>query len=330
MPEALQNPRRLIRGTIMQAALAILPVIAVVALGHVARRWQIIAPENWPGVEQLGFRLLFPAILLTSIYRSELALGTLAPYVITLSLAFGLTGLIAFIAKGPLRLTNPRVTSLFQGSMRFNSLLVLAVAAQGLGPRSLSDLAVAMAFLIPAFNILSIIVLTLLPPENMRVSTAQGKTGQRIMKEILRNPLVLACLTGLLLNLGGVEIPDWVMSPLDWLGQGALAVGLLSVGAGIEIRRLWQSDPAMWMGVGIKLLICPVLFLGIAVAAGLSGAHIASGLLLTAAPSASVGYILARQMGGDASFYADMFTWQTVLSALTLPLWLILAGHFFG
>ncbi|MFV0384634.1 AEC family transporter [Paracoccus sp. (in: a-proteobacteria)] len=312
----------------MQAALSILPVIALVALGYAARRWNIIAPQNWPGVEQLGFRLMFPAILLTSVYRSELSMGALGPYIAAISLAFGATGLAAILTRGPLRLNNPRFTSMFQGAMRFNSLLVLAVAAQGLGPQALSDLAVAMAFLIPVFNVSAIVALTMFPPEDDRSAPRPGRAAstRRILAEVIRNPLVLGCAAGLALNIGNVNLPVWVVSPLDWLGQGALAVGLMSVGAGIEIRRLWQHNPAVWIGVVMRLAMCPLLFLLIALAMSLPGGQIASGLLLTAAPGSSVGYILARQMGGDAEFYADMFTWQTVLAALTLPAWLILAG----
>lgn len=311
----------------MQPVLSILPVIALVALGHLARRWQIIAPANWPGIEQLGFRVLFPAILLTSIYRSELSIGALGRYLAAMVLAFAATGALALALRRPLRLDNPRTSSLFQGSMRFNSLLILAVAAQALGPRALSDLAVAFAFLIPAFNIAAIVALTLLPPENAAdMPSGRRQALRRITAEILRNPLVLGCVAGLLLNLSGLDLPPWLMAPLDWLGQGALAVGLLTIGAGIQIRRLWQSDPAMWTGVAMRLLLCPALFLALALPFGLSDGQLASGLLATAAPGASVGYILARQMGGDAEFYADMFTWQTVLSALSLPLWLLLAA----
>lgn len=315
----------------MQAALSILPVIALVALGHAARRWNLIALQNWPGIEQLGFRILFPAILLTSIYRSELTIGALGQYLLTLVIAFGTTGALALALRRPLRLNNPRTSSMFQGAMRFNSLLILAVAAQGLGPRALSDLAVAFAFLIPTFNIAAIISLTLFPPEDAsRPRTTGPQVVGRIGAEVLRNPLVLSCVAGLALNLSGIQLAPWIIAPLDWLGQGALAVGLLTVGAGIQIRRLWQSDPAMWIGVAMRLLLCPALFLGVAVLMELPGGQLASGLLATAAPGAPVGYILARQMGGDAEFYADMFTWQTVLSALTLPLWLVLAGSLSG
>ena len=315
----------------MQAALSIIPVIALVALGYAARRWRIIGPANWPGVEQLGFRLMFPAILLTSIYRSDLSLGRVGPYVLAVSLAFGAIGLTSFLLRRPLGLSNPRLTSFFQSAMRFNSLLVLAVAAQGLGPAALSDLAVAMAFLIPAFNISAIVALTAFPPENPgAVHPTRAHVIRRISAEIIRNPLVIGCAAGLILNLSGITLPQAVLAPLDWLGQGALAVGLLTVGAGIELRRLWKSDAAMWIAVALRLIACPLLFLALALPMQLPDSQLASGLLLTAAPGASVGYILARQMGGDAEFYADTFTWQTVLAAISLPLWLMLAGAIAG
>jgi len=304
----------------MQPALSILPVIALVLLGHLARRSGVIAAASWPGIEQLGYRVLFPAILLTSIYRSDLSIGRLGPYLAALALAFAGVGLLALMLRRPLRLDGPRSSSLFQAALRFNSLLILAVAAQALPPGALGDLAVAFAFLIPAFNISAIVALTLMPPE---IAAPGPRAMQRIASEVLRNPMVLSCVAGLALSLSGLSLPQAILAPLDWLGQGALAVGLLAVGAGIEPRRLWQVDPAMWLGVVLRLAICPAIFLGIALVLGLPAGQVASGLLATAAPGAPVGYILARQMGGNADFYAAIFTWQTIAAAISLPLWLV-------
>ena len=305
----------------MLAALSVLPVIALVLLGHLARRGGLIPAASWPGIEQLGYRVLFPAILLTSIYRSDLSIGRLGPYLGALALAFAATGAVALILARRRAEPGPRASSLFQGALRFNSLLILAVAAQGLGSQALGDLAVALAFLIPAFNIAAIVALTLMS-DGPRPTGAAARIG----REIGRNPMVLSCAAGLALNLSGVTLPAVVLSPLDWLGQGALAVGLLSVGAGIDPARLWQRDAALWGAVWLRLALCPALFLAVALALGLPGGQLASGALAAAAPGAPVGYILARQMGGDADFYAAIFTWQTVLAAGILPLWLVFAG----
>ena len=123
----------------MQAALAVIPVIALVLLGHLARRGGLIPAASWPGIEQLGYRVLFPAILLTSIYRSELSLGRLGPYLGAMALAFAATGALALIWAARRDQTGPRSSSLFQGALRVNSLLILAVAAQGLGGQALGD-----------------------------------------------------------------------------------------------------------------------------------------------------------------------------------------------
>ncbi|WP_410218365.1 AEC family transporter [Paracoccus sp. (in: a-proteobacteria)] len=305
----------------MQTALSILPVIALVILGHLARRSGIISVASWPGIEQLGYRVLLPAILLTSIYRSELSIGRLGPYLAALAIAFALVGGLALMLRRPLRLSGPRASSLFQGALRFNSLLILAVAAQALQPEALGDLAVAFAFFIPAFNVAAVVALTLMADE---AAPGEGRgAARRILGDILRNPMVLSCAVGLALNLSGLSLTQAVLKPLDWLGQGALAVGLLAVGAGIEPRRLLQVDPALWLGVILRLAVCPALFLMAALTLDLPAGQVASGLLATAAPGAPVGYILARQMGGDADFYAAIFTWQTVLAAITLPLWLL-------
>ena len=293
----------------MSAALSVLPVIALVVLGHLARRGGLIPAASWPGIEQLGYRVLFPAILLTSIYRSDLSLGRLGPYLAALLVAFVATGAVALILARRRAEPGPRASSLFQGALRFNSLLILAVAAQAFGGGALGDLAVA------------IVALTLWSD-----GPRPSGTAARIGAEIGRNPMVLSCLAGLALNLSGLALPGWLLSPLDWLGQGALAVGLLAVGAGIRPAHLWQRDAALWMGVWLRLAFCPVVFVIAALALGLPAGQVASGVLATAAPGAPVGYILARQMGGDADFFAAIFTWQTVLAAVTLPLWLIFAG----
>lgn len=177
----------------MQVALAILPVIVLVALGYAARKYHIVAKPNWQGIEQLGFRLLFPAILITSIYRADLSIGSLGPYLLVLGMAFFVTGMIPILLPKPLGLSNPRLSSVFQASMRFSILLVLAVAATAVGPGAVSDLSVAIAFLIPVNNVSAITVLAIYPPESRLDLGPHDRVHvvRRIFVEIFRNPLVL-------------------------------------------------------------------------------------------------------------------------------------------
>jgi malonate transporter len=71
----------------------------------------------------------------------------------------------------------------------------------------------------------------------------------------------------------------------------------------------------------LRPLLAPAVFAAIAATLGLSPEQTLAGVLVFAAPAASNGYIVAKQMGGDADLYADVLTWQTVLSLAVLPLW---------
>ena len=71
----------------------------------------------------------------------------------------------------------------------------------------------------------------------------------------------------------------------------------------------------------LRPVLAPALFAGVAVAMGLGTTLTLVGVLIFAAPAASNGYIVAKKMGGDADLYADVTTWQTLLSLIVLPIW---------
>ncbi|MFD1881540.1 AEC family transporter [Paracoccus pacificus] len=301
----------------MHFALMILPTILVILCGHFVRRYGIVPAAQWPGIETLSFRVLFPAILIVSILHSPLQISTVGPMTIAVALAFAVTGGLIFVLHGPIRragLDDPGFTTLFQTALRFNGLLVLALASDITGPEGLALISVVVALTVPVINIVSIVVLA-------RYGRGQA-TLRSVAAQVARNPMVQGCGIGVFLNLSGIGLPDFLLKPLEMMGQAALAVGLLAVGAGIQIRRLWARSGWMWLGIGMRLLFCPAVFLIIATAMGLSGLPLLAGLITVAMPTATAGFIIARQMGGDAELYADIMTWQTVLSALTIPIWL--------
>ena len=116
----------------------------------------------------------------------------------------------------------------------------------------------------------------------------------------------------------------WRKLPVSFLGfvvaptlAAAVYFGLVATPQYVSEARFIVRQPSQPQPSGLGVALQGI---------GLPAGQVASGVLATAAPGAPVGYILARQMGGDADFYAAIFTWQTVLAALTLPLWLIFAG----
>ncbi len=298
----------------MSLALSVLPLLLILAAGYSLAKSGIIPRAGWAAIETLSFRGLIPATLILAISQSDLSLERFGGFGLAL---IGTLGVLAMLALS-LRLLpqtvlgNSAFTSLFQGSIRWNAFVALAAAEQFLSG-GLALMAVAIAILIPLINITCIVVLAAFGPSKASVS--------KVLTTLSRNPLVQACAIGLVLNLSGVSLSLPVIDALDMIGRGALGVGLMAVGAGISLRRLTQLNWQVCFGVFMRPILASSVFVMLGLWIGLSSMQVFAGVLVFAAPAASNGYIVAKQMGGDADLYADIMTWQVVLSLLVLPLW---------
>ncbi|MDF3607831.1 AEC family transporter [Paracoccus sp. DMF-8] len=295
----------------MSATVAIIPIALLVAIGYLARRSGLVPASAWSGIELCCYRLFFPAIMLVSVYRADLDWSRIGPFSMALIAAVWIAGLAAFVLKPVLSLPNQQFTTLFATSTRWNAFVSLAMASQMMGAKGTALVSVAMAFLIPAVNLANILVLAIW-------GSAGGSLG-RMLRAVVTNPLILGCTAGLALNLLHLRIPPPVTQGLDMLGASAIPASLLIVGAGIQIDRLWSVYPALWLGVGIKLLALPAIFWMLGRHLGLAADLMVAGLIATSVPTAANGYIVARQMGGDADLYADILTWQTLLAVVSIP-----------
>ncbi len=92
------------------------------------------------------------------------------------------------------------------------------------------------------------------------------------------------------------------------------------------MRRLFHPSGRVVLGVFLRLALGPVVFIGLATLLDLTPLQTLCGAFVLAVPAASNGYILAKKMGGDADLYADILTWQTVLSLAFLPVLAVVLG----
>jgi len=294
---------------------SVMPVVSIILLGFFIARSGLIAESQWDGVENLAFKILIPAIIIHSIYSSDLSLSRAGVYVWMLLLAVGGVGVTVFVLKMllPSRLLpHPDFTTLFQATTRWNAFIALGAGAQAIGDLAPGLIAVAMAFIIPAINVANIVVLSVYAGKKLRIID--------IVLVVAKNPIVIACVVGLLINLAGVTLNDQIRIPLEMVSRSALAVGLLAIGAGLDLSRMFSPSWVLMLGVAVRIILCPLLFFVMATAAGLDSVQLACGLLICGVPAASNGYILAKKMGGNAELFADMVTWQTVLSPITITI----------
>ncbi len=300
---------------------ALSPIFAIILLGFLVSRTPISSPTIWEGLERLTYYLFFPALLVARLSDTNIDGEDILDisYVLGLSLfifTILFTGLRQFIAQD-----QGSLSSVYQGSIRFNTYIGLACIEALYGDNGLALAALCLVVYIPLVNTLSVISLS-----------ATGGSGNNrfvtVIGSVLTNPLVLACLIGLGISLYNVDIPELGIEVIEVLSQPALPLGLLAVGAGIRLvafgDQSWQLIVAVFCGLGAFPTLIVVGTLLFSVAPGLSAIL----LLLTCLPAPPSAYILARQLGGNVSLMANIITLQTIIAFFTIPLWIDLGDRF--
>lgn len=302
---------------------ALVPVFMLIVLGFALQRMLLKDHVVWRGLEQLVYYVLFPALLIDTLARAKLSAvpiagvgGALLLAVVTMAALC--LALRPWLARS-LEVGGPAFSSVFQGACRWQTFVALSVAGNLWGDVGITLSSVAMVAMIPLLNILSVAVLA-------HYAAPSRLAWPTVLLAIARNPLIWACVVGLAINVSGIALPRPLHEFADALGRCSLALGLLVVGAGLHLEGLRRPNAAALLTVGLKLVVMPLIAIGFGLWFGLSGTSLAVVACCAAVPSASNGYILARQMGGDAPLLAQILTLQTLIAVLTMPVFIALAG----
>lgn len=305
---------------------SILPVFLLILVGNLLRRTPVFDDATWPGLEKLGFWFLYPTLLFITIAEADFRGLALDVMMIALAAAIVTMCAILFVCWkvfGAAGLVSAgQFSSIFQTSLRWNGFMAFAIAEKIFPPEGSAVVALVMAVIIIPINLASIFVLA-------RFSD-QGARWGNVLWKVVTNPLILASLAAVLVRLvpGGLYAP--LAETLDLVGRAALGMGLVVIGAGLKPGDLVRPGFATVLPVVLKLAVFPALLLGIAMALGLDGMQLQYLALCAAVPTALNGYLLARQMGGDAELYAAVTTLQTVASFVSIPAVLAISAQFAG
>ncbi len=307
--------------TIVLAAL--LPVFLLIVIGTVLKKTLMPQDSQWQGLERLTYYVLFPALLIQTLVKADLSKVPVAGVGGALLLSALLVSAVC-LALWPLlqrsAVDGPAFTSIFQGATRWQTYVALAVSGNLYGDTGLALASVAMVAIIPLVNVLSVAVLA-------HYASTKKQSPSAIVLTVARNPLIWACVIGLIINVLHVPLPKIWHEVADALGRASLAIGLLVTGAGLQLKGFLRPSLAALLGVGLKLVLMPILAIGLALWFGLTGANLVIVAACSAVPTSPSSYVLARQMGGDAPLLAQIITLQTIFAAITMPIAIALTAN---
>lgn len=305
--------------------LSIAPIFLLIVLGYGLRRRVFTSIEFWTTADRMVYWLLFPALLFFKTSTIDLTGALVRNFAVVIYCAFGCAVLFALVAARLSSLDQPAATSVLQGAARHNTFIALGAAERLYGGEGLALAALVAALQIPITNIT---VVTLM------VTMLSGK-GQKdvvwaVLRDLARNPLLIGVILGLAVNVLGLAPLPIVHDLSGILGDAALPLMLLCVGANIQVRSMAAATMPTALSMAGKMVVFPAVVLLVGKLTGMAALPLHVALLFGAVPTAASSYTLARQLGGDAPLMASIITIQTATAFLTLPLTVALADGIIG
>ena len=264
----------------------------------------------WQQVEFLVYYLLFPVLLFHSIVKSPLDIQATSSFLLA-GIVIGL-GAIALSLSMPYwpgfrhNINSKDYAAGAQVGFRFNSFIALALSERLAGAEGLLLISVLIGFCVPMFNIAAVWPMA-----------RHSDTG--FWRELIRNPLILATTGGLAFNLAGFTVPMWIDPTLSRIGAASLALGLMSAGAGLDMKALNQGKLIAAGVLSIKHFFLPCMAWAMAHYFRLNTLQTNVLLIFSALPTASTCYVLASRMGYNGPYVAALVTVSTLLGMLSLP-----------
>ena len=297
--------------------LALFPLYFYMGTGAVLRRMKVLKTEDLPKLNAFLFRSFLFFSLFNNVRNANFSgmdSGKL--------MLFG--GLAVLFLFGLYMLTVPRIIKDYrqssvaiQAMYRSNFVLLgMAYAEQLCGAENLGPVSLLVSVVVPMFNLLAVLTFELLRGGKVNVG--------RILLKIIQNPLIIASLLGAVCAALKIQFPEYLDKPMKSLGSVATPFAMVLVGASLTLKSLEKNKKLVLFVSAARLILSPLLVVPVAVLVGFRDAALVGILTATAAPTAVVSVAMSYELGGDGELAAQIVATTSLLSLLTMFLWILL------
>lgn len=299
---------------------SIAPIFFLIALGKLLQKTGFFPDSFFKGLNKLVFWFALPALLLSRISVAELEMEPISQIVLlmtagtlaSLVLAWG----VARALKLPPQTTGAFIQGSFRGNGAFIALPVIIYSLGTIDSRAETLGTVVLAPVVILFNVLGVSVLT----HYSRNKNSAGRSILAFGVQLIKNPLIIGCAIGIGLNLSELALPPFLFRPIDALGQVALPLVLLSIGASLRLERLRGAASPSLIASLIKVVATPAIGFLLAGLFNLDTTERMIAIFYLAAPAAGMSYVMAEVMDNDGPLAGRIVALSTLLSAITLPI----------
>jgi len=311
-----------VRAAMIHTLTTIVPIFVIILLGWMLRNFGFMQVAFIEPANRLVYYLAIPAMVFRSISKASLAVQfdgwVVLLTMLSICMVFAVAWWLTVVRHMPQRHRGTFIQNSFHGNLGY---IGLAVSFYYLGSNGLVRASILAGFMMILQNLLAVIALQIHSPQ---VPVSQKK-GVVVLK-ILGNPIILSALAGIFVSLTAFPVPEVLGRCLDILSDLALPMALLIIGASLSFDMVPSRLKSVLTTGVLKLLMLPAAGLMLFRLFNVDSELILPAIILLASPTATVTYVMAKEMHGDSEFAVVAISVNTLLSAVTYTIWLSLVG----
>jgi malonate transporter and related proteins len=299
------------------------PVFLLVALGYFVKRINVIN-ENFVDVtSKFVFNVSLPALIFINIAEIDLRSAIDMNLIFYIYAATLISFFLVWILSIPF-IKEPKNLSVFvQGAYRSNYAIVgLAIISKLFGDSALGKASIILAFILPLYNILAVIILTV-PFRKERKMNLKGT-----LTEIILNPLIIGVIVGLPFSYFMIKIPSVIQYTIEFLAELALPLALIGIGGSLNLQNIKRASGLAFTSSIIKVVIIPFVLTFGGYYFGYRGFDLGIMFILFSCPTAIVSFIMAEAMGANSKLAGNIVLISTVASVFTIAAGIVILKEF--
>ena len=306
----------------MNTLTTIIPIFILIVIGWIAQRKGFMPSEFLGPANRLVYQLAIPALIFRAIsgkdFHTQFSLVAVLDTLAAILIVFVLSWAVGLL----LRTEGSGRGTFMQTSIHGNlGYIGLAVVYYYLGQEGFARAGIIAGFMMILQNLFGIIALQI----NFSHISMIGNF-KKIILSILGNPIIISAILGIIFSVSGTPLPLILDRSIEILSNLALPMALLIIGATLSFEKIRPRMISIFISAILKLLALPAVGYALYLVSDLSPNVYLPGLILLASPTATVSFVMAKEMKGDPDFAVAAISASTLLSAVTFTAWLNFAG----
>ncbi len=297
---------------------AVTPFVFYIAFGYLSRRLRFTDEDFLKKLNQAVFKLFFPFVMFYNLSEIDIHASINGTF---LGVCIG--SLLLLVAV--LLVTVPRVVKensrrgvVMQAIFRSNTILfALPMVEHLFGESSTPVTAVVVAFLVPIYNVLAVVILE-------RYSSGGRIAPLVLLKKVVTNPIILGAIAGILYIFLPFTLPNALMKPISAISAMTTPLALFTLGGTLQLGKIGENAKTLTVSLAVKMILLPALTLGLSRLLQFSPLETFVLFILFATPVAASSFPMAASMGGDSELAGEFVAISTIAAVPTLFLWILL------